>query len=621
MVLQRDHPIMISGQASPSYLVEVQLGTSHGKAVADASSRWQITLPALPAGGPHILEVRCGGESLQLEDILLGDLWLCAGQSNMERPLRLSHEADSEIPQAAFPRLRLATVPRTLTSEPREETPLDWSVCTPVTAAQFSAVGYYFGREIHRATGIPIGLLDCSVGGTPIETWLPLPVLRDCAAGPAALASRVLAESNDHASQAAYERDLALWEQSLSAYYDRPAPAVPFQSRTVEGPWMRIVGPYFNGSVALERKVVLPDSWAGHPFLLHLDPLLASDVIFLNGTLVAASFFSAVASRRSYLLPAHLVRPCENTISLRLIIRKDHRVLPRTSGEARLESFSAFPRPTLSLQGEWSAHVEYDASQKPQLAGPLGHRASYIYNGMLHPILPLQICGAIWYQGEANVSRPHEYPELLRSFIRTLRAFWQQEEMPFYLVQLANLFEPSGSAKENKWAALRHAQLSALDEPSTGLALAYDIGDSQDIHPANKKDVGLRLSRLALRRHYAAKLLAENPAALPASDSGPLFSQAMRDGNSLRLHFKNDGRALAVTGGELRGFAFEDSGGQLTHVSARLDGSCVVISLDGRDADFLCFAWADDPAATLYSEDGLPALPFRLDLRPLIQPV
>lgn len=616
MVLQRGCAIRVFGFGEPGAVVTVSLDEDESSSQAGADGRWMVELPARAAGGPFVMTARFGGSEIVFSDVWIGDVWLCSGQSNMARALRTAHTAAEDIPKANYPKIRLCKVAGSPSAEPCADVAVNWSVCTPASVVGFSAVGYYFGREVHQATNVPIGLIDCSVGGSPIEAWMSLDALEACPAAARVLAWRRESERDEAVHPDDPARALAEWEAEAKALFDAPAPRMEAPSHeNLEGPWRRITGPYFFGLAWYEREFLLPDAWAGREILLHLDPAQFSDCVFLNGREIGRTCQQGPADpgvSRRYVIPKGLLKPGKNTLGVRLMVRKDLPCARPDAGRQWLRCPALGER--LFLDGGWRAGVEREFRPKPQSRHQPKDRSAYLFNGFIHPILSISLRGMIWYQGEANVAHCEEYAELFPALIRSWRALWGLGDVPFYYVQLPNLKEPPGAPRFGRWAGMREAQRGALRLPNTAMAVTIDVGEAEDIHPANKKAVGRRLALLALARTYREELRERNPSALPRHDSGPVLRKAVWEGNLVRLFFDHAEAGLFNgPAGLVSGFACSDDEGRPLPVSASLSGNTVVIACGRSEAlGGLAYAWEDNPKACLCNAEGLPAAPFRL---------
>ncbi|MCF3648634.1 sialate O-acetylesterase [Synoicihabitans lomoniglobus] len=466
-ILQRDQPVPIWGTADPDEIVTVSFAGQAVATTADAEGKWLVSLLPMPANASGQSLTVSSDTMIVLDDILVGDLWLCGGQSNMEWPLRNANDAEAEIAAAQYPLIRHIKIERRIARDPITEARGSWTMCTPDTAPHFTAVGYFFARKLQAELNVPIGLVNSNWGGTPVEAWLPPSALQS-------LETRVLAASHQAVSYHRFAQQLASYQERLIEWETRRTAAV---------------------------KV-----------------------------------------------------------------------------------------------GENS---EEPAPSAPWTPGAENHTA-VLNNGMIAPLAPAALRGVIWYQGEANADQPETYRALFSAMITSWREQFQQPDLPFYWVQLANF----GSAENDGWAFLREAQTQTLELPHTGQAVIIDIGDAKDIHPRNKQDVGDRLARLALARDYGR----------PVEDSGPTFAAAVFEDTQVAVSFTH-AKGLHTRDDEAPlGFEIAGKNGEFHAATARLDHKRVLLSAPGvMNPLYVRYAWRDHLDVNLVNGEGLPAAPFRTD--------
>jgi sialate O-acetylesterase len=472
MVLQQGMEAPIWGWADPCEKVVIKFGVSSvaWSGVADANGNWMIKIKSGPAGGPYEMTVE-GKNTITVKNILVGEVWVCSGQSNMEFPLNRAVNGGQEVNQADFPQIRLFTVGKKVSYTPMKNCKGIWTICSPRTAAGFSAVGYFFGRELFKQLDVPIGLIHTSWGGTPAEAWMSSEYL----------------ENDEN-----FKPILRRYEETAANYPE------------------------------LYRKYL--------------------------------------SSRDRY---------------------------RRLAAKMRAEGKAVPPEPE----------------------APVGPNHPYsptgLYNGMILPIVPYGIRGAIWYQGESNAGRAYQYRTLFPAMIKNWRQVWGEGDFPFLYVQLANWRAVRPEPTQSDWAELREAQLMTLSAPNTGMAVTIDIGEANDIHPTNKQDVGRRLALWALAKTYSKDI----------EYSGPLYKLMAVEGNEAILHFDHVGGGLvAGGGGPLKGFAIAGPDKKFVWADADIKGDTVVVSSDKvTEPVAVRYGWADNPVCSLYNKEGLPASPFRTD--------
>lgn len=614
MVLQRDAPLRVWGRAEPGQRVMVQIGGRRAETAAARDGRWQLALAALPAGGPHELRASAGAEQRLLRDVLIGDVWVAAGQSNMEWRLADTLGAAADIAAADLPQIRHARMPHRASLAPqRDAPPLAWDVSSPPTAGEFSAVAWHFARRVQAETGVPIGLLNLSWGGTHIETWTSP---RAAAADPD-LAGTVRAMPADEAAFVQRHRGSML-ARVRRFQGGAPSAVAGADPALDDGAWPTLNAPQvwetqglagLDGRVWLRRHVMLSAAEAAGGATLHMGLVDDCDESFVNGRPVGQT--CGWDQPRAYALPAGLLHEGDNLIAVRVTDTGGDGGLHGAAAGLRLDT-AAGPRP---LAGRWQAHVE--ALQPVTGPGP-NDLPGLLFNGMVRPFTALAVRGVIWYQGETNAPRAARYAQALPRLIEDWRAQWreqgQQGLLPFYFVQLASYGPrpplPEGSA----FAELREAQrLTAARLPGTGMAVSIDVGDADDIHPRDKRTVGERLARIALAQTYGE----------PVPFKGPTLKARrwLPDGR-IELSFADTAGGLATRGGgPLLGFALAGRDQRFVPAQAEIVGNdrVRVWSEAVKKPAAVRYAWADTPLeANLVNGAGLPASPWRSDHWPLV---
>jgi len=562
-------------------------------------------------------------------------VWLCSGQSNMELTVQDTLNAAQEVKAANLPAIRQFKVKKAPSLTPLDDTPGQWGVASPDTARSFCAVGFYFAREIHRELGVPVGLIASAVGGTPGKAWTPRAALDSVAEWREETAREVGLIESQPGDAKRYPAERAAWEEQNGV---RPPPDAG-SARGWAGPdfddsaWRTVnlpatwasLGFKSGGVFWLRKEVELPATAAGKPASLHLGMAAGqTDAAWFNGVKIGATggepplFENA---RRLYKIPGDAVKAGRNVIAVRI-------VSPAADAGPAFVSYRlwlpvADPRavtPAWRLEQETAfAPLPADAmARRPKVndASPACAPAM-LYNGMVHPLTPFAIRGALWYQGESDVAQPGVYGRLFPLMIAAWRVRWGQGDFPFFYVQLANYKDEQQSPVENRsWAELREAQTRALATPNTGMAVTIDIGE-WEIHPKNKQDVGRRLALLALARVHGRDI----------PHSGPMFRKAKIEGNAVRLFFDHtDGGLMAgekrgqepvlrADGAKLKRFAVAGADRRFHWADARIEGDAVVVSSPAVPEPIAVrYAWATNPlGCNLYNGAGLPASPFRTD--------
>ncbi len=633
MVLQRDIPIPVWGQAAPGQRVSVELAGHTRSASADANGRWLVQLPPLAAGGP--LEMRIEGtNSLLLRDVMVGEVWLCSGQSNMEFPLALAQDVQEVIAAARNPQIRFFNVSHSAKLEPQQDTKGAWSRCVPETASNFSAVGYFFGRELSRKLNLPVGLINSSWGGTRAESWTP----RAALLADDFYKQMVREYENElrHPSTASLKlrAQYQQWKQKHSCIKDtcnegeawgwaKPEMSTDdWQEMDLPRNWQS-AGHKYSGIFWFRKTVEIPTAWAGHNLQLNLGALDKYDVTYFNGVPVGSLSMEqrpdAWCLPREYVVPGQLVRPGRNVIAVRVFSNHSEGGFISKPDQMNLmlvdELGAAASSAPLDLAGLWRYKIERNFGlikpppAAPEPPGEGNPNSPYmLFNNMIYPLLPYAIRGVIWYQGESNSNLARQYRRLFPLLIGSWRAAWRQGDFPFLFVQLASFMPAQNEPGESQSAELREAQSLALALPNTGMAVAIDIGQADDIHPRNKKDVGLRLALPALAQVYGFKDLVY---------SGPLYRSQQIKEDTIHLEFNHVGAGLNSRGGKLRGFAIAGADRQFVWADARIVGDSVVVSSSRVPRPVAVrYCWADNPNGNLYNSAGLPAAPFRSDVWP-----
>ena len=612
MVLQRDRKIRLAGTARPGEKVAVSIAGKSARTIADSQGRWSVSIAPLEAGGPHTLTI-AGDNRLVFDEVLVGEVWVCSGQSNMEWALSLAANGAAEVARADHPRLRLFTVKKKLSPAPLDDVEGAWAPSSPESAAQFSAVAYFFGRELQEKLGVPIGLIHTSWGGTPAEAWTS----REALAARASL--RHMIDRYDAAMRrtgADAEASSPIYKDTGNKGFDLGYARADFDTRA----WKRMSLPQLWESAGLQadgafwfrREIDVPAAWAGRDLSLHLGALDDFDNTYFNGVQVGAigaEVESSYTVPRRYTVPASLVRAGRNVIAVRLFDRVGGGGFGAGRGEMKLFPAADLRDEPIALDGDWSYTAERFLTPHPGAAygAENPNTPTLLYNAMIAPLTSYTIRGAIWYQGESNVARAYQYRELFPAMIRDWRARWAQGDFPFYFVQLANFLPVNPEPGESEWAELREAQSMTLREPNTGMAVAIDIGEARDIHPRNKSDVGHRLALNALAHTYKQKI----------EYSGPRYASMKIEAVKIRVRFTNTTGGLTTKNGEpLKGFAVAGADGKFAWADAKIEGDTIVVASERvTKPAAVRYAWANNPVCNLYNGAGLPASPFRTDDR------
>jgi len=624
MVVQRDRPLRLGGTAEPGEAVTATIAAAKASTKADARGRWSLALPALAAAGPYMLKVR-GSNTLTFTDVWAGEVWIASGQSNMAFPLQRS-KGGADAAALGCSGLHLFTVVNPPAAAPATKVDGAWHACDAANAVGFSAAAFHFARDLHRALGVPIGIVHASVGGTPAEAWTPREALR----GDATLAPMVDAldrAMNDTALHDELAKKLAAWELK-NFHQDQAnrgeklgwarAGGGRWETMTIPQLW-EAAGLEVDGAIWFRREVTVPEAWGGGDLALSLGAIDDFDVTYWNGERVGSTGAETpqyYASPRRYTVPGRLVKVGRNVIAVRVFDHFGGGGFAGTPAQMNLRRVAAVDgEATLPLAGTWSYKVERklkpavaDWNTRPKLLGTDDPASpTVLWNAMVAPFAGLPVAGVIWYQGESNVTRAAQYRALFPTLIRSWRAAWNDPKLPFLFVQLPNFEEKDAKPApgEGAWAELREAQALALKEPRTAMAVTLDIGDAHDIHPREKQEVGRRLALAALKLVYGHPIIA----------SGPTFAAAVRDGTTIKVRFGNVAGGLTTSDGAApKGFLIAGVDRVWKPAEARIEGGAVIVSnAEIPEPIAVRYGWGNDPAATLRSQADLPAAPFRSD--------
>jgi Domain of unknown function (DUF303). len=610
MVLQRDSRISLWGWAKPGEKIKVTFNHKKYNTTTKEDGKWKTEIPAMKAGGPYTINIDASNH-IVIHDILFGDVWLCSGQSNMVHQLSLHNEryAD-EIKNADFPQIRqfwIPTIPNLI--YPQSNLPLSyWKSANPKDVLDFSAVAYFFAKAIYLKHHIPIGLVNASVGGSPIEAWISEEGLKefpdilktiernkDTAYVNSVNRRAWMAMSKDQAKQ--HDKGL---EEAVK-WYDTNYIPKNWHTIAIPGYWEDQGVRGLHGIVWYRKEIDVPVNMTGIPALLRMGRIIDADQVYINGKLVGNTTY--MYPQRRYHLNASVLHPGKNIIAIRLI---------NNSGKGgfvpdkpyRLEA----GKESIDLTGYWQykvGEVFKNASHEQSIA--LQNQPVSLFNGMISPIVDYSIKGILWYQGESNTGNAVQYKKLLPALIYDWRKKWTNEQLPFLYVQLPNFMEMKYSPSESDWAFLREAQLQTLTVPYTGMAVAIDVGEWNDVHPDRKKEVGDRLALAAENVVYGDKAIIA---------SGPIYKSYTIEGKKIRIVFEHEGSGLIANDGEpLSQFAIAGQDKKFVWANAKIEGNTVIVwSEDVPEPKYVRYAWADNPdGANLYNKEGLPASPFRTD--------
>ncbi len=612
MVLQCGTATRIWGDASPGEDVKISFIDSVYLVKTDANGKWQVKLDIPAAGGPYQMKLE-GRNEILLNNILVGEVWVSSGQSNMDLTMeRASPLYPDIIKNSENSKIRYFEVPdRYNFKQPQEDLEGgSWMSASPETILRFSAVSYFFAKELNEKYGVPVGIINASLGGSPAEAWMSESSLE---AFPEHLKEMQRFKSDSLiAAITAYDRaNSKSWHQALRAgdegFRDPEKPwFLPglndrkWNEFTVPGYWSDSYPEWQNGVFWFRKEFVLPAEPAGQDAMLLLGRIIDSDSVYLNGVFVGTTSYRYPPRR--YPLPDGLLKAGKNTLTVRVISSggkggfvpdKDYKITT-AAGE-------------IDLSGRWKINAGA-LMEAMKGSTTIRFKPGGLYNAMIAPLLDYSIRGVIWYQGEANTSRYAEYATLFPAMIGCWRTGWQNTDLPFLYVQLPNYMEATPEPEFSSWAFLREAQTAALKLPNTAMAVAIDLGEWNDIHPLNKKDVGHRLALKAREMVYGENGLLTG---------GPEYSSVEFRGDTAVVSFSNLGKGLVTQGQtEPGGFSLAGKDGRFYRANARLDGDEVLV-WSGKVCQPVAvrYAWDDNPdTANLFNTEGLPVAPFRTDM-------
>lgn len=605
MVLQRNSVVTIPGIAAPGSRVVLKADwlTAPVSAGTDGNGKFTLKLPTPDSGGPYTIVLDDGHGEKVLQNILIGEVWLCSGQSNMEFPVRGDWarvaDADMVVADMGRPALRLLQIKNTTSLTPLDDASVEygWVESSPA-AESFSAIGYLYGRMLQDSLEVPVGVIDATWGGTTVEAWTPREALKG-----------VPGFEFYYELSGGKDREAALSETEVRRTYEATGdkrPAYPFdKSRMQTGKtwgkmpvpslWEDNALPGFDGIVAMQFELDLPQDAAGKDLLLCLGAVDDMDRTYFNGIPVGSCHIHDLA--REYKVDGSLVKAGENVITVEVVDNGG-------GGGIWRSSYAVVDGKRYTLDGEWNYTVLSDFSKTGMsyVSPESNNHPMVLYNAMINPLTTLPLAGVIWYQGCQNVGRDAQYEVCFKNMIQGWRKAFDDPDMPFYFVQLAGFLQPVAVQPDSKWALLRHAQSKALELPNTAMATAVDIGNPVDIHPVNKAEVARRLAIIALDRVYGMKQICEAPAC----------TSVVNDGKSVTLTFSGPVKAA---GGVATGFIIGDRKGKWVSAGARMidDRTIRISSPLIADPVAVRYDWADYPGGNLYGANNLPVLPFATD--------
>ncbi|MFA9458896.1 sialate O-acetylesterase [Halalkalibacter sp. AB-rgal2] len=601
MVLQRHQTITISGETIPSQTIQLSFLHRTYETTSDRHGNWAIVLGSFNHGGPYVMTISAD-ETLVIEDIFIGDVWLLSGQSNMELPIRRTLDLFSEEMKAVHnPSIRQFSVPQTYQFH-QENDFLEggkWTKAIQNEVLDFSAVGYFFANELYKKYEVPIGLVHAAVGGTPIEAWISEKTLRELH-----VYDEELHQNKDDSyvslTKLQDEERHTKWYEQLNAndlglqkpaWYEENLSTNDWQEFSVPNSWKSSELESLRGAVWFRKEFQLSDEMCTENAKLMLGTIIDADDTYINGTHIGSTAYRYPPRR--YNIPAGILKPGKNTLAVRVISTQTTGAFVTDMPYKLIVNSNE-----INLEGSWS----YKIGAITETLDPptfFQYKPTGMYNGMIAPLKQMTMKGVLWYQGESNTANPSGYAQLFAKLVHDWRTNWQQQDLPFLYTQLSNL---ENGDPHHHWAILREEQRKSLTIPHTAMAVTIDVGEQNDLHPQDKKSVGQRLALCARHIAYGENIVY----------SGPHYKEMKRIDGKIKLSFDHIGSGLVTKDGELQ--AFEICGSDLNFFAATAnikDDHVIVYHDQIQNPVHVRYAWSDNPEeANLYNKEGLPASPF-----------
>lgn len=613
MVLQRNTPIPIWGWANANEKIAISFNKQIKITKADKNGKWMVKLDNETAGGPFILTIKASN-TITIKNILVGEVWICSGQSNMEYILKYTSNAKKEIASAINPFIRHIKIARTISSLPKDDIPDGkWNVCDSTTAGDFTAAGYYFAKTIFEKLKIPVGIISSNWGGTNIETWISRDAFENSDDPSDSKQAKQFKEMIVGMPKVSLDSITKLKVRSFSkriedlqgSKLNNPNPDSFKETAYDDSKWPELNQPQvweqqslgeFDGVVWLRKSIVLSADDSNKPALLELSAVDDQDITYVNGVKVGST--DSWNSERKYTIPSGLLKEGTNIIAVRVTDNGGGGGIYGKADDLKLTLGTTI----IPLSGKWKFQVESIKRSTNENSLP-----SLCYNAMINPLIPFAFQGVLWYQGESNASRAYQYRTAFPLLINDWRLKWNKPNFSFYYVQLAT-YKTSGNSNEGcDWAELQEAQTLTLKVPNTGMVVTTDIGSPSDIHPGNKLDVGKRLAALALNNTYN----------IPMVCSGPMYKSMTINDNQIIISFDNIGTGLSTPDkyGYIKGFEIAGKDQKFHYAKAFIkDNNIILSSEEVANPIAVHFSWIGDASeSNLFNKEGFPAVPFRTD--------
>jgi sialate O-acetylesterase len=607
MVLQQQKVNRIWGWADAGQLVTVSVTGKTYQSIADKTGAWAVFIAPMPAGKVGNITITAGASQKVLEDVLAGEVWICSGQSNMEWKMNMLGDTyAAEMKSASNDNIRYVTVRKSFHNQPQQDVELDnpWSSITTATIGDCSAVAYWYAKKLQQELQVPVGLVLTSWGGTPAQSWTSFEALGDFPHYSSTYVKEIATidfsrlEEQKKLQQMEWEQNLrslsALSNEALApAYNDQD-----WKEMRLPGEWERQGYPLLDGVVLYRLWFDVPANAAGETATLYMPAIDDIDSTFVNGYFVGS--ISKYNEPRTYKIPGPVLKAGKNLLFIKVQDDGGGGGLADTPERFYVQTKAG----SIALSG--MARYKIGAEKKNAGISNLQNQPATLYNAMIAPLLPLSMRGAIWYQGESNASAAYEYRRLFPAMIEDWRNRWAQGYFPFYFVQLSSYGALRNEPGESSWAELREAQTMTLQQPNTGMAVTIDVGNPNNIHPVQKKEVGERLAWASLHDTYGKKEI---------EYAGPQLASWKAEGNQIILTFNHADGGLQVKGDVPKHFAIAGDDKKFVWANATVKGNSIIVSHPSiAKPAAVRYAWADSPIeANIFNKAGLPAVPFRTD--------
>jgi sialate O-acetylesterase len=607
MVLQRDKRVKIWGEAAPDSFITLTFCNQQFTAATDEHGKWEILFPKMQHGGPYDMVIECGMQKKIIHDVLIGEVWVLGGQSNMQIPVARTLDLfEEEVKSTDYPGIRKFSVPEVYNFHgPQEELfGGSWVSADPQSIYEFSAVGFFFAKKLYDQYKIPIGLIHTAIGGTPAEAWISENSLRRFDRFREML-TLCKEESYVNGIKEAEEKRNQKWYENLNAndagmleekdcWYREDYDASDWKEIDLPRSFRGTELEKIKGSVWFRKEIIVPEWLAGTAGKLVLGTIIDGDETYLNGVPVGNTGY--LYPPRRYELPEGLIKPGKNVLTVRVIMTQNIGAFVTD-----MPYFIKINGEKIPISGTW----KYQVGTLMEALAPttfFQYKPAGVYNGMIYPLRNYAIQGVLWYQGESNTGQPEDYYELFRTVISDWRSIFSCGEFPFLYVQLTNYCPWRMEPENSGWARIREEQRRALSIANTGMAVIHDVGEYNDLHPQDKKTVGERLALWARKLVHGEDLVC----------SGPIYDHMEVEEDKIRLHFTHTGSGFRIKGKELKTFTICGEDGKYQNAKAYIDGDTVIVFCEEiKNPVNVRYGWSDNPEeANLYNREGLPASTF-----------